>query len=73
VVIGYWAFPAQGINLLYPALLPFYALVSNVAKKLIFQDKPLLFDATYPLTSKNSPPIILNVNSNILSNTGDIW
>ena len=30
----------------------------------------LLFDAKYPLTSKNSPPILRSIESNTLSNKG---
>ncbi|MEK7827260.1 MAG: hypothetical protein AAB299_05960 [Thermodesulfobacteriota bacterium] len=29
---------------------------------------PFLFDAKYPLTSKNSPPILPSIESNTLSN-----
>jgi hypothetical protein len=32
--------------------------------------QPLLFDARYPLTSKNSPPILPSIESNTLSNKG---
>jgi len=30
----------------------------------------MLFDAKYPLTSKNSPPILPSIESNTLSNKG---
>jgi hypothetical protein len=32
--------------------------------------QPLLFDARYPLTSKNSPPILPSIEGNTLSNKG---
>jgi len=33
---------------------------------------PLLFDANYPLTNKNSPPILCELESNVLSKISQI-